>query len=276
MTTETTEIQKIPAAEEIGLEHITNAVPEVYRENVTALFRLLNPAESDLEFGDIDTSRFVYRPPMIRVKQPVSQTNILVKNGDLYSPDTGEILERPLKLIPIFTWENRMKFVQGEREVCISEDKERSTSGLECATCPDRPWKDRQRQECNDYLHFLFVTPDFSKEIRMYKMSFSGTSAKAGRGIISQCMSAGRNLWTRVYAISSEEVKGTKGMYYPTTATFVEESPKDMQAAGAYLNKLLKKARLALKAENAAKLAATSAAVSDALQGSGMADFSNM
>jgi hypothetical protein len=270
------EMQKVETSEKLSLEQITAAVPEQYRENVTSLFRLLNPASSDLQFGDIDTSRFTYRPPMIRIRQPMSRTNLPVKNGEFYSPDTGEVLQRPINLIPIFTWENRMRFVDGEKEVCVSEDGERSTSGLICAQCIDRPWKDKQRQECNDYLHFLFVTPNYDK---LYKMSFSGTSAKAGRAIISQCMSARQNLWTRIYTIGSDEQKGGKGPYWSATATFVEASPKETHFAGSKLNEALKESRINMKVELSKKLAENKAVIDQALssgKATSQADFSNL
>lgn len=276
----TTEMTKVDASENLSLEQISAAVPEKYRENVIGLFRLLDPTQSDLEFGDIDTTRYIYRPPMIRIKQAMSRTNLPAKNGDLYSPDTGEIYQRPMLLIPVFAWENRMKFGEmGDKELCISEDKEHSTAGLVCATCPDRPWKDRQRQDCNDFLNFFFLPLDFSK---IYKVSFTGGSAKAGRNIISQCKSAGQNLWTRVYSLDTEEIKGAKGPYYAAVTTFVEASPKELHFTGAELNKLLKKDRLAMKAELAKKLAENSAVVAaavgaeDATSGKNMADFSNL
>lgn len=273
------EIQTVDPSEKLNLEQISAALPEQYREGVIGLFRLLDPSESKLEFGDVDTSRYVYRPPMIRIKQAMSQTNLTVKNGDLYSSDTGEIYERPLKLIPIFTWENRMMFGQGgDKELCISEDKEHSTNGLSCAACPDRPWKDKQRQKCNDFLHFLFVTPDFGK---MFKMGFSGSSAKAGRNIISQCMSSGENLWTRFYNINTEEIKGPKGNYHGAITIFAGSTPKEIHFAGAELNKALKKARLAMKYDLTTKLAENSAVVANAMSGAGtpatnMKDFANL
>jgi hypothetical protein len=275
------EIQTVDPSAKLSLEQIAEAVPEAYREKVVGLFRLLDPSESKLELGDLDTSRYVYRPPMIRIKQAMSQTNLPVKNGDLYSADTGEIYDRPLKLIPIFTWENRMKFGQGtDKELCISEDKEHSINGLECATCLDRPWRDKQRQECNDFLHFLFVTPDFGK---MFKIGYSGASAKAGRNIISQCMSSGENLWTRFYDLNTEEVKGPKGNYYVATTVFTGSTPKEIHFAGAALNKALKKARLAMKYDLATKLAENSVVVANAMAGNGtgapatnMKDFANL
>jgi hypothetical protein len=272
-------MQKVAPSEKLGLEQLSAAVPEKYRENVTGLFNLFNPAESKLELGDIDTSRYVYRPPMIRIKQAMSRTNLPAKNGDLYSPDTGEIYQRPMLLIPIFTWENRMKFGEmGEKEICISEDKEHSTAGLICSQCPDRPWKDKQRQDCNDFLNFFFITLDFAK---MYKVSFSGGSAKAGRNIISQCMSAAQNLWTRVYSLDTEEIKGPKGPYHAAVTTFVEASPKELQFAGAELNKALKQMRMAVKADLATKLAENAAVIATAVgtneaPGKNMADFANL
>lgn len=219
-----------------------NALPLEKRTGIQNLVETLNPQQEG--FGEMDEVN--YRPPVIKVKQPVTTAAPkAAANGDLYSADTGEVFTRPMAFVPVYPYENRARFQPGAMKPdCRSEDCKTSIYGNPCSDCPDRPWKDNKQQKCNNSVNVMATTPDFSK---LYHLQFSKTSTKAGTSIVRQTRNALQKPWQRLYHLDTDEVKGGQGVYYVLTTSFVEGSDPDFHETGRALHDIMGEQRFKAK-----------------------------
>lgn len=195
-------------------EHVSD-LPDELAENISVLVETLKPDQEG--FGEM--KNLYYRPPSVRVRQLMTtQAPTNVKNGELFSQDTGERFDTPLPFVPIYPYENQARFPPGSAKPdCRSDDCEFNMSGQPCAECPDRPWRDGVKQACNRSVNIIAASPDFK---RLYHIQFSKTSTPSGKAVIQQTRIAGQRLWQRIYELGTEEIKGNQGLYYKLTTSF--------------------------------------------------------
>lgn len=236
------------------LTALANSVPDDIREGVMRLVQTIQPPKEG--FGDMDMESMRFNPPTIRIKQPVStKAPDNARNGDLYSNDTGEVIKRPFRFIPVFPFENRVKFGEGGAKIeCSSEDRVNSRNGTRCDVCPDRPWKDGKLQKCQDNLNLYVVTEDYKQ---MYHLLFSKTSLATGKSIIQQIRNLGCLPWHCLYSLTTEETKNPNsvGLYYVYRAQFTNErTPEAFHPVGAAIHNALLAKRQQQKAELLSKI----------------------
>ena len=200
-------------------EHV-GELPTELAERIDVLVETLKPEQEG--FGEM--KNLYYRPPSVRVRQLMTiQAPTNVENGELFSQDTGEKFESPLKFVPIYPYEDQARFPPNSpKPDCRSDDCEFNMSGDPCADCPDKPWRDGVKQQCNRSVNIIAASPDFS---RLYHIQFSKTSTPSGKSVIQQTRVAGQRLWQRIYELSTEGVKGAQGLYYKLITSFTGEAP---------------------------------------------------
>jgi len=199
-------------------EHVSELSVDL-ADNIGVLVETLKPDQEG--FGEM--KNLYYRPPSVRVRQLMTvQAPTNVKNGELFSQDTGEKFESPLRFVPIYPYEDQARFPPGEAKPdCRSDDCEFNMSGDLCFECQDRPWRDGVKQSCNRSVNIIAASPDFR---RLYHIQFSKTSTPSGKAVVQQTRIAGQRLWERIYELGTEEIKGKQGLYYKLTTSFTGEA----------------------------------------------------
>lgn len=225
-------------------------LPAKYEKNVQKIIECLKPRE---DFGDI---KFDYRPPAIRIKQKsTSSAPEMAKNGDLYSPDLGEIIERPLRVVFLLPFYTRVKFTDSGIG-CRSNDGKTSIYGDTCETCADK-------EKCKFQLNILASNPEFSK---LYHLMFSSTSFGAGQKALRQIRNSQDVLWQRIHEINTQEASSAKGNYYVFKVEYTQEKiPDEALEIGKALHDVLSESRKTAL-ESANKLQKESAEAVEALE----------
>jgi len=277
---------KDPKKEETSLQTTENGdsdlsvaisnLPKDKQEAVLQLFRQMRPNDED--YGEMTDVR--WRPTILSLKQPTTRkAPDTAQNGDLYSNDTGRVYDRPLEFVPIYPYTNRARFPPGaQRPDCRSEDEKKSIYGDLCAKCPDRPWKDGQKQSCARTTNILATTPSFN---RVFMLQFRGASFKKGVEIVNQAVSDGERLHQRIYTLDTKKEEGKQGVYYTLAPSYKGAVDEKFIPIGEAMYAELKSQRAELIrkiAENAAESGSRIEDVGDAVDSGdeSPADFSDL
>lgn len=200
--------------QEDALIKITAGLPAVIAEKVQRLLASMDPNKPGFE--EMGGAR--WSAPIVKVHQPTSgDVPGNSKQGDLYT-DTGDMLLNPLEIIPIYMHYSRARFEPGNSNpTCRSEDAKRSVYGDQCADCPDLPFRDGKKTNCNNSIEVYAFNKDCTQ---LYRIQFAKTSYKAGSKLYKQASSS-LVPWARVYALSTEKKtrQNDTGIYYILTLT---------------------------------------------------------
>jgi len=200
--------------EETALTKIVSGLPPEVAEKVTALLASMNPNKPGFE--EMGGAR--WSPPVVKVHQPTSgDMPGASKQGDLYT-DTGDLLPRPLEIIPVYMHYSHVRFEPGNNNpTCRSEDGKRSIYGDICKDCRDLPFRDGNKTTCNKSMEVYAFDKNCTKILRL---QFSKTSYKAGSKLYRQASSSPVP-WARIYALDTEKKtrQNETGVYYVLTVT---------------------------------------------------------
>lgn len=159
-----------------------------------------------------------WSPPVVKVHQATSgDTPGVSKQGDIYT-DTGDMLECPFEIIPVYMHYSHARFEQGNSNpTCRSEDGKTSIYGDFCKDCPDLPFRDGNRTDCNKSIDVFAFNKDCTQ---IFRLQFAKTSYRAGSKLFRQASSSPVP-WARLYALDTEKKQrqGDSGHYYIFTIT---------------------------------------------------------
>jgi hypothetical protein len=130
------------------------------------------------------------------------------KKGDIWS--AGEILwsehiqgrSKPWMFVPVYYWPSRARFRKNEKTPsCRSIDGKTNIEGtIKCEDCPDLPFRNGARTDCQNAHNFVVVPLDLSG---LYHISFSKTSSKAGTNI-NKVMRTKKSLWSMAWGLTTQ------------------------------------------------------------------------
>lgn len=211
---ETEEAVNAEPSQDNALVKLVAGLPEKIAEKVQVLLASMDPNKPGFE--EMGGARWA--PPVVKVHQPTSgDVPGSSKQGDLYT-DTGDMLPRPFEIIPVYMHYSHARFEPGNSNpTCRSEDAKRSIYGDLCKDCPDLPFRDGNKSNCNKSIDVYAFNKDCT---RVFRLQFSKTSYKAGSKMYRQASSSAVP-WARVYAIDTEKKtrQNDTGIYYIQTVT---------------------------------------------------------
>jgi hypothetical protein len=215
--------------------------------------RSLVPAEDNrMSFGQTHLRPQDIVMPRIKVVQQLSKeaTDSKAEAGDFYNTLTGEVLEQPLKVLPLVSAMQRVFLTrEGEKrrlaDTMLVEAGHQPLSegdGLKCRSfdmvhgrgepgvlcelnCPLSQWRPGQEPPlCTETYNVVAMT-----EIgELVVLSFSKSSAKVGKRFFSAIRLAGVNRapWSRIYVLNTTRVSNSKGTFHVPDFT-IDPTPPD-------------------------------------------------
>lgn len=176
-------------------------------EAATKLRSLVSKLDRDKPgFEEMDGARMSL--PFVKVHQAMS-TDMPANSqlGNLYT-DTGDVLDKPFEFVPIYMHYRHARFrEENSNPDCWSEDGKVSLHGDSCKDCPDLPFRDGQKTDCQRSINVYAFDKGFND---LYRISFSKTSYKAGAKLYKQA-SASPVPWERIFALTTEERQRQEG-----------------------------------------------------------------
>ena len=187
--------------------------------------------------------------PTLKVKQrmttdPGCPTD--AKEGDMYTT-TGDILDPETKFVPVAIWTEHIKWEPGggSNIECKSPGKNPAGGGMSgntygsCSECPDLPWRDGKKQDCDRTLVGVILTED----IRLLMVRFSSTSYPAGSTLV-RFVRALPSMWAKMFQLGTDKRKNTKGEFFVFETRATTEVPNDdLQRVAAHFCSQVKEAR---------------------------------
>jgi len=140
---------------------------------------------------------------------------------------------------PIALWQGRTMWPgqdEGRKSpICSSMDRKVGSKYSECDTCPNRPWKDGQRTNCNNDVVVFMLSKDLDE---LVMVRFARISASGGEQLISQ---AKRTLvpWQRWFSLTNEKKSSGDYRWYEIKAAPLDEDATvdpALMEVGAILN----------------------------------------
>lgn len=192
-----------------------DTIPAELKTKIQQLIEQANPIKPGME--EVVTTWTVPRlvlcqPTTNDPKKPDS-----ARPGDIFS-STGQLIEKPLALIPLYFNEENIKFKTGEKAPeCSAPDAKIGLPYGKCETCPHLPLGKQnggrgtqKKTECQNQIVVAFVTADLSQ---VYLVQFGKTSRSAGSALIG--LAKGQPFpWKQSYLLSSSKETGDLGVYY--------------------------------------------------------------
>jgi len=153
------------------------------------------------------------------------------RDGDLYTT-TGDLPEAPVKFVPIAIWGEHTKWSpDGGNIECRSPDGKTGSMYGPCRDCPDLPWRDNKRQDCDKNLNAVILTEGMT----LYKVRFSSTSYKAGSNLV-KFTKAMPSMWGKFFSLASDKRVNAKGEFHIfETKIFTEAPNASFQAVARHL-----------------------------------------
>jgi len=192
-------------------------MPDVARQAVKTLAALASPNKPGME-----EMVAAWRVPRVSIVQPTSQSETkpeAAKNGDLYT-SSGQLLERPTPVIPLYFFEENINFPQqGKNPVCQAPDAKLGSPFGECLKCPHLPFGkqnagrgEQHKTDCQNNIVAIVMSTDLVNP-QVYMLQFGKTSRKAGSALLSL---AGQQtaVWRQSYLLNTEKKTGDLGLYF--------------------------------------------------------------
>jgi hypothetical protein len=175
--------------------------------------------------GDIKVAR-------LGIAQGLSQVCIdgKAKMGELFNTITSEIYGESVEIIPLFMFKTRAQFDTERGLVMMSRDNIKVTMAIdEFAEYLDKPveevpgaaWSGDEPPSFSQVYNFPCLL--VSRLIQFpLSLSLMRTAVKTAKTFLSMARYSGEDMFARVYKVSSEIVKGTKGTYALPVIEFVK------------------------------------------------------
>ncbi|RKY27940.1 MAG: hypothetical protein DRP83_01565 [Planctomycetota bacterium] len=187
---------------------IVNDIPDDYRDQVATLMKKMDPNRPGLYLAD-------QRPQLTELRlyqgsgnDPNRPDNCRV--GHFYLTTKQNVGEKFVGTV-LALWQGRTMWPGADdarnAPLCTSMDREVGSKYGTCATCPQRPWRDGEKTNCNDDV-VAFMLPKDMDDIILVR--FSRTSESSGRQLAKF---AAKNLvpWQQFYQITASERQGSGG-----------------------------------------------------------------
>lgn len=223
-----TQLERVQRPSLSKLIEIVNEIPEEYQESVQALLKKMDPNRPGLYLADPRPQLTELRLYQGSGNDPNRPDNCRV--GHFYlttKQNVGDKFEGAVLAL----WQGRTMWAGPEDPrsgpVCTSMDREVGSKFGSCDTCPQRPWRDGEKTNCNDDV-VAFMLPKTMDDLVLVR--FSRTSEASGRQLSKF---AAKNLvpWQRFYEITSSERQGSSGSKIKWHVMKVEPSEDSMPVA---------------------------------------------
>lgn len=204
---------------------IVNQISEEYQDQVTSLMKKMDPNRPGLYLADPRPQLTELRLYQGSGNDPNRPDNCRV--GHFYlttKQNVGEKFEGAVLAL----WQGRTMWAGPEDPrsgpVCTSMDREVGSKYGSCETCPQRPWREGEKTNCNDDV-VAFMLPKTLDDIILVR--FSRTSESSGRQLSKF---AAKNLvpWQRFFQISAQERQASGGAKIKWHVMKVEPSEDSM------------------------------------------------
>lgn len=181
-----------------------------------------------------------WRVPRVNIAQPTTQSEAkpeAARQGDLYTT-SGQLLTRPLAIIPIYFHEENINFPKNEKiPACYSPDGKLGSPFGECQKCIHLPFgkqnkgKEEQKTDCSNNIVCVALTEDLSSVVLI---QFGKTSRKAG-SVLQGLAGQQTFVWRQSYLLETEKKTGDLGVYfiYKVAPTGKDNSPGVQEIAKA-------------------------------------------
>jgi len=207
------------------LVSIINTIPEEYQDAITTLMKKMDPNRPGLYLADSRPQLTELRLYQGSGNDPNRPDNCRV--GHFYLT-TKQNVGAKFEGAVLALWQGRTMWAGPEDPrsgpVCTSMDREVGSKYGTCETCPERPWRDGEKTNCNDDV-VAFMLPKAMDDIIIVR--FSRTSEASGRQLSKF---AAKNLvpWQRFYEITASERQGKGGASIKWHVMKVEPSEDSM------------------------------------------------
>lgn len=191
-------------------------LPAEVQKQYETLAEKMTTGDSSLE----SDRAYKWRPAFLKMKQATTTDPAMpdsAKLGDFFHK--GGTLPRPVKVVLVYAWTSRTRFVPNEDSFpsCRSEnvsqqgkvDNSINVYGDPCATCwkGERPYTKGKKSNCNDVLNTIVIPETLDG---VYQVNFSKASHKKGKEFTDMAR-ATTHPWSRFYLLNSEIKKRDKG-----------------------------------------------------------------
>lgn len=234
----------VMAAKENLLTRLTTlagSLKDDEEKDIQRLLKAVNPVKRGLEET---TQRWSI--PVIRMVQKMTQNPPEdCRAGDLYT-STGSKVEKPMRFVFLYSFEvNRMFPADGMKgPVCVAPDAKLGTMFGLCANCPNLPLGKNptgKNTDCDNGICIIIL----GENMRLYRLEFFRTSKKTGSRIV-QLTQESDEIWDRYLTLTTDEVKGDKGLFYVFRASASgAETPNHIRDAAEILYDMIKAERQA-------------------------------
>lgn len=247
-----------------SLVPVLQKLPLAIVETVSDLLAEMNPNQEGLEEMEGGWSQ-----PFIKIRQAMSSDYPKgIEMGDLYTDD-GDKLEN-FEFVPLYMYPSHTKFSEDNNVDCYSEDTIHSADGILCKECPDEPFKNNEKTDCNKYFNVFLFDRNFK---RMYRLNLGKTSYRTGSKLRKFMKGSGRYPWKKIYQLETNENQRKGGGTYYTyaikpTGELIEDEAL-LEVSRIFKNQIIVartslKERLSERRQHADKVAADMAAGSGA------------
>jgi hypothetical protein len=192
------------------IKELAETLPDAVKENALNLVERMGSVIEGI--GD---TPIAWRPDIARILQGTSDRSKLPKSVAIGSIVVGEdILEQPVRLIPIRMWDGRQAWSPDQNEakiICSSPDAVVGYIGYYCKECPKAVWEDG-KSECSKIKQVAVITEDLSK---FFIVNFSKTGFAIGNEWAGLMKKAGVSPFKRIYEFKTETHKQYKNVEAP-------------------------------------------------------------
>lgn len=190
------------------LVSIVNNIPDEFQDQVATLMKKMDPNRPGLYLADNRPQLTELRLYQGSGNDPNRPDNCRV--GHFYLTTKQNVGEKFVGTV-LALWQGRTMWPGADdarsAPLCTSMDREVGSKYGTCATCPQRPWRDGEKTNCNDDV-VAFMLPQDMDDIILVR--FSRTSEAAGRQLAKF---ASKDLvpWQRFFQITASERQGSGG-----------------------------------------------------------------
>lgn len=194
-----------------------------------------------LNFGSTELDAGDFIPPRIKVVQMMSHEAVekLAAAGELVNTLTGENYGEAMRFVPIQPSKQRVFLMRKERAEAVADKLGHAVEadglacrsfnmihgqgepGGLCSACPLANWDGPNPPLCSEVYNVAAADESGALVI----LSFSKSSAKAGKQLFSAMALGSAQPWSRVWTLTTALKRNDQGSFYQLVPTMTKDAP---------------------------------------------------
>lgn len=201
--------------------------------------------------GSLDQSWGIEDVEKVRINHPVSDNSHCpeeAEDGDMFTSPGGRHLwsriedrDDPWNFVVVFAFLSRVRFEENGKSFCSSFDAEHADDrDMLCENCPDLPWAQGEKTDCNNQLNFIVLDTDLTD---VFQLQFKKSNFQEGR-TIQKALKKTSPGWNKVFSLKTIETSNESNTWDKFKVGITnQEAPEHVMAAAPFVSEQYREAR---------------------------------